>query len=143
LNTPHDPSPYPAGSPAPGSAAPYVERSACDAFRTDQREAHARTWQELRSLRRLVIALVVGGQLFAGGVNVAGFAYWIDRHAAHPHASTVRMLAEVRAETRADLRDLRREVRDLALLALREPREPRDLPESSESSKGDPPCPAL
>jgi len=130
-----------AGRPsASGPGTAYVDRGTCDAFRTDQREAHARTWQELRSLRRLVIALVVGGQLFAGGVNVAGFAYWIDRHAAHPHASTLQTLAEVRAETREDLRDLRREVHDLALLV---PKEPRDRSEPPEPPKGDTPCPAL
>jgi len=116
----------------------YVSREVCDAFRLEQREANARTWQELRSLRRVVILLVVGGQLFAGGLNVAGFAYWIDRHAAHPHASTLEMIADARAETREDLRDLRREIRDLAVLVL--PRAPaeHDAPEL-EKAEGDRP----
>jgi hypothetical protein len=116
-----------------------VERDACDAYRAEVREAHARTWQELRSLRRLVILLVVGGQLFAGGVNLAGFGYWLDRHAAQPHPSTLRMIAEARAETRQDLRDLRREVRDLLVTVLERTgkRSERPSPE-----KGAPPCPA-
>ena len=117
----------------------YVDRDACDAFRAEQREAHARTWQELRSLRRLVIMLVVGGQLFAGGVNVAGFSYWIDRHAAQPHASTLRMIAETRAETRQDLRDLRREVHDLVVSVLKHA---GDRLEEPAPEKGASPCPA-
>jgi hypothetical protein len=116
-----------------------VEHDACDAYRAEMREAHARTWQELRSLRRLVILLVVGGQLFAGGVNLAGFGYWLDRHAAQPHPSTLRMIAEARAETRQDLRDLRREVRDLLVTVLE--RTGR-RPEPPAPEKGAPPCPA-
>ena len=117
----------------------YVARDACDAFRADLREAHARTWQELRSLRRLVILLVVGGQLFAGGVNVAGFGYWIDRHAAQPHASTLRLIAETRTETRQDLRDLRREVHDLLVTVLKHV---GGRPEAPVPEKGEPPCAA-
>jgi hypothetical protein len=116
-----------------------VQRDACDAFRTEQREAHDRTWQEVRSLRRLVILLVVGGQLFAGGVNVAGFGYWIDRHAAQPHPSTLRLIAESRAETREDLRDLRRDVRDLLVSVLKHT---GDRPEAPSPEKGAPSCAA-
>ena len=127
----------PAAAPGPGAG--YVARDVCDAFRGEQREAHARTWQELRSLRRLIVLLVVGGQLFAGGVNVAGFAYWIDRHAAQPHASTLQMIAVGRAETREDLRDLRREIHDLVVSVLKEG---RDRNPSPETEKGAYPCPA-
>jgi len=131
-------------APAPDHL--YVERGTCEAFRHEQREANARTWQELRSLRRLVIMLVVGGHLFAGGVNVAGFGYWIDRHAAQPHASTLRLIAEARTETREDLRDLRREVHDLvvSVLSVRVPlgEEARNRDEPSEPQKGARPCPA-
>ncbi len=124
----------------------YVEREVCEAFRHEQREANTRTWQELRSLRRVVIVLVVGGHLFAGGVNVAGFGYWIDRHAAQPHASTLRMIAEARTETREELRDLRREVHSLlvSVLSVRTPlgEETRNQTEPAEPQKGDRPCPA-
>jgi len=122
----------PRGAPAARPGEAYVSREVCDAFRLEQREANTRTWQELRSLRRVVILLVVGGQLFAGGLNVAGFAYWIDRHAAHPHASTLEMIADARAEMREDLRDLRREIRDLAVRVLQ--RAPADqAPDESEA----------
>ena len=124
---------------APGRDNLYVERDVCEAFRLEQREANARTWQELRSLRRLVIMLVVGGHLFASSVNVVGFGYWIDRHAAQPHPSTLRMIAEARTETREDLRDLRREVHDLVVSVLEEARGRREPPEPQE---GDRPCPA-
>lgn len=117
----------------------YVERDDCAAFRAEQRDAHDRTWQEVRSLRRLVILLVVGGQLFAGGVNVAGFGYWTDRHAAQPHPSTLRMIAEARGETREDLRDLRREVRDLLVTVLERTGKG---PEPPAPEKGEPPCAA-
>jgi hypothetical protein len=116
-----------------------VARDVCDAFRGEQREAHARTWQELRSLRRLIVLLVVGGQLFAGGLNVAGFAYWIDRHAAQPHPSTLAIIAQSRAETREDLRDLRREIHDLAVSVLKGGRGTTGAP---EPEKGASPCPA-
>ncbi|MBL7140626.1 MAG: hypothetical protein ISS74_06930 [Planctomycetes bacterium] len=122
----------PRGAPAGRPAEAYVSREVCDASRLEQREANTRTWQELRSLRRVVILLVVGGQLFAGGLNVAGFAYWIDRHAAHPHASTLEMIADARAETREDLRDLRREIRDLAVLVLQRAPAERNAPEPEE-----------
>ena len=129
----------PAEAPSSPRPSAYVEREACDAFRAEQREAHARTWQELRSLRRLVILLVVGGQLFAGGVNVAGFGYWLDRHAAQPHPSTLRLIAEARSETRQDLRDLRREVHDLLVTVVRHT---EDRPDRPAPEKGDSPCPA-
>jgi len=139
LSTKRNPAAAAGEAPASRQGPAYVERDACDAFRAEQREAHARTWQELRSLRRLVIMLVVGGQLFAGGVNVAGFGYWIDRHAAQPHASTLRLIAEARAETRQDLRDLRREVHDLLVSVLEHSGTRRDPP---APEKGEPPCPA-
>jgi len=133
----------PRGPPAARPAEAYVSREVCDAFRQEQREANSRTWQELRSLRRLVILLVVGGQLFGGGLNVAGFAYWIDRHAAHPHASTLEMLADARAETREDLRDLRREIRDLAVRVLQgvpaDPPPAESDPPEQEPAQGDRP----
>jgi hypothetical protein len=97
---------------------PYVTREVCEALHREQREANCRTWEEIRTLRRLVIALVVGGQLFTSTLNVAGFGYWLQQHAAQPHPATVQMLAATRAETREDLRDLRREMRDLLASAL-------------------------
>ena len=118
----------------PTGRGPYVRREVCETFRQEQREAHARTWQELRILRRLVILLVVGGQLFTGGLNVAGFGYWLDQHAAHPHASTVQGLATMRAEAREDLKDLRREMHELVVSALSRSRPPRspDRPNEGE-----------
>ena len=139
MSTKRNPAAAAGDAPAPRRGQSYVERDVCDAFRAEQREAHARTWQELRSLRRLIIMLVVGGQLFAGGVNVAGFGYWIDRHAAQPHASSLRLIAESRTETRQDLRDLRREVHDLLVSVLKHTEDRRDAP---APEKGEPPCPA-
>ncbi len=139
MSTKRNPAPGASETPATPARPPYVERDACDGFRAEQHEAHARTWQELRSLRRLVVLLVVGGQLFAGGVNLAGFGYWLDRHAAQPHPSTLRMIAEARAETRQDLRDLRREVRDLLVTVLERTGKRSDRP---SPEKGAPPCPA-
>jgi len=94
---------------------PYVSRDVCEAFRREQRDANARTWQEIRGLRRLVILLVVGGQLFTGGLNVAGVTYWLEQHAALPHPSAVEMVAAIRDEARQDLKDLRREMYELVL----------------------------
>ena len=94
---------------------PYVSRDVCEAFRQEQRDANSRTWQEIRGLRRLVILLVVGGQLFSGGLNVAGVTYWLEQHAARPHASVTRMVTAARDEARQDLKDLRREVYELVL----------------------------
>lgn len=94
---------------------PYVSRNVCEAFRQEQRDANSRTWQEIRGLRRLVILLVVGGQLFSGGLNVAGVTYWLEQHAARPHASVTRMVTAARDEARQDLKDLRREVYELVL----------------------------
>ena len=94
---------------------PYVSRDVCEAFRQEQRDANARTWQEIRGLRRLVILLVVGGQLFTGGLNVAGITYWLEQHAALPHPSAVEMVAAIRDEARQDLKDLRREMYELVL----------------------------
>ena len=90
-----------------------MTRDVCETIHAEQREANQRTWEELRTLRRLVILLVVGGQLFTGGLNVAGFGYWLQQHAAQPHPATVQMVAAARAESREDLRDLRREIHDL------------------------------
>jgi len=95
---------------------PYVTRDVCEAIQAEQREAHTRTWEEIRTLRRLLIMLVVGGQLFTGGLNVAGLGYWLQQHAAQPHPSTIQMVAAVRAEMREDLRDLRREIHELTAL---------------------------
>jgi hypothetical protein len=106
-----------------------VTRDVCETIHTEQREANARTWDEIRTLRRLVIVLVVGGQLFSGGVNLAGFAYWLQQHAAQPHTATVQMMAAVRTETREDLRDLRREMNDLVASVLARPSAPRSAPD--------------
>jgi hypothetical protein len=91
-----------------------VTRDICEAVHTEQREANHRTWEEIRTLRRLVIGLVIGGQLFSGGLNLAGFGYWLQQHTAQPHPATIQMIAAARTEAREDFRDLRREVRDLA-----------------------------
>jgi hypothetical protein len=92
---------------------PFVTREVCESTHRDQREANERTWDEIRSLRRLVIGLVVGGQLFAGGLNFAGVAYWLQQHVVQPHPATVQLVTQARSEAREDLRDLRREVREL------------------------------
>jgi len=108
--------------PAAATGSPYVTRDICAAVHGEQREANARTWDEIRTLRRLVIGLVVGGQLFSSGLNVAGVSYWLAQHSAQPHAATVQMVAEARAEMREDLRELRREVHELAGAAISQPR---------------------
>lgn len=105
---------------APGLG-PYVTRDVCEAVHAEQREANQHTWDEIRTLRRLVIALVIGGQLFSGGLNLAGFGYWLEQHSAQPHPATVQMVAAVRAETREDLRDLRREMREWLASAMARP----------------------
>ena len=108
---------------------PYVTREVCETLHAEQREANRRTWEELRGLRRLVILLVVGGQLFSGGVNLAGVGYWLRAHEASPHPGTVEMVEKVRGEVREDLRDLRREVKDLVAtrMAPRDGANPRAL----------------
>jgi len=118
---------------APGLG-PYVTRDVCEAVHAEQREANQRTWDEIRTLRRLVIALVVGGQLFSSGLNLAGFGYWLEQHSAQPHPATVQMVAAVRDETREDLRDLRREMREwlASVIARPEPERAR-----SEAEKGE------
>jgi len=120
----------------PGIRGPYVTRDTCEALHGEQRDANERTWEEIRALRRLVIMLLVGGQLLTAGLNVASVAYWLEQHTAQPHPVTVQMLATARAEIREDLRDLRREVRELAqaILGRTEAVPPRAL-----SKKGDQP----
>ena len=113
---------------------PYVPRDVCEAIHAEQREANQRTWDEIRTLRRLVIALVVGGQLFSSGLNLAGFGYWLEQHSAQPHPATVQMVAAVRAETREDLRDLRREMREWLASAIARPEPERAR---SEAEKGE------
>ena len=114
---------------------PYVTREVCDVLHGEQRSANERTWEEIRTLRRLVILLVVGGQLFSSGLNVAGLAYWLEQHTAQPHPATIQMLAAARTEVREDLRDLRREVHELAAAALNRP---QPGPSADPSKKGDP-----
>jgi len=98
----------------PGAGGPYVTHEMCETVHAEQRRANSRTWEELGSLRRLLIALVVGGQLFTGGLNLVGFGYWLQQHAAQPHPATVQLLAAARGEAREDVRDLRREMNELA-----------------------------
>jgi hypothetical protein len=107
----------------------FVTRDVCETIHGEQREANQRTWEEIRTLRRLVIALVVGGQLFSGGLNLAGFTYWLQQHTAQPHPATIQMMADVRVEMREDLRDLRREMRELAAASVHraEPDRPQTL----------------
>ena len=119
----------------PKNPGAYVTRDVCEALHGEQKDANERTWEEIRTLRRLVILLVVGGQLFSSGLNVAGLAYWLEQHTAQPHPATIQMLAAARAEVREDLRDLRREVRELAATALNRP--PSDPP-PGPNKKGDP-----
>ncbi len=107
----------------PADGGPYVSRDVCEAFRQEQRDANARTWQEIRALRRLVILLVVGGQLFSGGLNVAGVTYWLEERAARPHPSAVKMVTAARDEARQDLKDLRREMHELVLSVMPRPGE--------------------
>lgn len=95
-----------------GSA--YVSRDVCETIHAEQQEANRRTYEEIRGLRKLVIALVVGGQLFTGGINLAGVGYWLRQHEAVPHASTMAMIDVARAEEREDVRELRQEIRELA-----------------------------
>lgn len=91
----------------------YVPRELCEAIHVEQREANTRTWDEIRMLRRLVIMLVVGGQLFTGGLNLAGMGYWLQQHAAQPHPATIQMIETLRTETRDELKELRREIHEL------------------------------
>lgn len=97
-----------------GGGGGYVSRDVCERIHAEQQEADRRTYEEIRSLRRLVITLVVGGQLFTGGLNLAGVGYWLRQHEAAPHAATVEMIGVARAEEREDVRELRCEIRDLA-----------------------------
>jgi len=97
-----------------GGGGQYVSRDVCETIHAEQQEANRRTYEEIRSLRRLVITLVVGGQLFTGGLNLAGVGYWLRQHEAAPHAATVEMIGAARAEEREDVRELRREIRELA-----------------------------
>jgi len=122
------------GTSTPENPGPYVTRDVCETIHAEQREANCRTWEEIRTLRRLVIMLVVGGQLFTGGLNLAGFGYWLQQHAAQPHPATVQMVAAVRAEVREDLRDLRREVHELVASVAARPEPPRP---SVPHTKGD------
>ncbi|MCX5655486.1 MAG: hypothetical protein NTY65_12645 [Planctomycetota bacterium] len=119
----------------PKNPGPYVTRDVCEALHGQQTAANERTWEEIRTLRRLVILLVVGGQLFSGGLNVAGLAYWLEQHTAQPHPATIQMLAAARAEVREDLRDLKREVRELAATASNRP---QAGPLPGPNKKGDP-----
>jgi hypothetical protein len=123
-----------------GGRGPYVTRDACEKVHAEQREANARTWDELRTLRRLVIMLIVGGQVFSGGVNLAGFGYWLQQHSAQPHAATVQMMAAVRSESREDLRDLRREMHELVASVLARPDAGRSPPAPAPAppNQGDP-----
>ncbi len=90
---------------------PYVTRELCERIHAEQREANRRTWEELRTLRRLVIAVVLGGQLLAAGLNVAGLAYWLEQHSEQTHPATARTIETVRREARQDVRELRGELR--------------------------------
>lgn len=119
----------------PELSGPYVTRDVCAAVHAEQREANERTWDEIRSLRRLVIALVVGGQLFGGGLNLAGFGYWLQQHTSQPHPATVQMVAAARAEAREDLRDLRREVHELATSVLKRSESARPAPLKEQGDK--------
>jgi len=125
----------------PEGRPPYVTRDVCQTIHAEQREANTRTWEEIRGLRRLVIMLVIGGQLFTGGLNLAGFGYWLQQHAAQPHAGSIAMMAAVRAETREDLRDLRREMHDLVASLTARPDAGRSGPDGprppAPSSQGD------
>ncbi len=96
-----------------GGGGEYVSRDVCARIHAEQQEADRRTYEEIRSLRRLVITLVVGGQLFTGGLNLAGVGYWLRQHEAVPHAATVEMIGVARAEEREDVRELRCEIREL------------------------------
>lgn len=95
---------------APQSS-PYVTRELCERIHAEQRDANRRTWEELRTLRRLVIAVVLGGQLLAAGLNVAGLAYWLEQHSEQTHPATARTIETVRREARQDVRELRGELR--------------------------------
>ena len=114
----------------------YVTRELCEAIRAEQRQANQRTWEELRGLRRLVITVVLGGQLVAGGLNVAGLAWWLDRHEAQIHPPAARAIEAVRAEARQDVRDLRGEVREcLAAIARRLDGRPAPAPNGKETCR--------
>ncbi len=97
-----------------GGRGAFVTREVCAAIHAEQQEANRRTWDELRGLRRLLVAVVLGGQLFAGGLQLAGTAWWFQEHAAHPHPVTARALEQVRAEVRQDLREMRADLRALS-----------------------------
>jgi uncharacterized membrane protein len=88
----------------------------CEMIHAEQQEASRRTYEEIRGLRKLVITLIVGGQLFTGGLNLAGVGYWLRQHESAPHAATVQMIAAARAEEREDVRELRREILDVRML---------------------------
>ena len=104
-----------------GAGGPYVPRAMCEVIHGEQLEADRRMYEEVRGLRKLVITLIVGGQLFTGGLNLAGMSYWLHQHEATPHAATVQMIAAARAEEREDVRELRREIQDArTLLAKRQ-----------------------
>ncbi len=124
------------------AASAYVTRELCERIHAEQRDANRRTWDELRTLRRLVITVVLGGQLLAAGLNVAGLAWWLDQHTAQTHPATARSIETVRAEARQDVREVRGELR-AALAAIlgrldgeARPRmhEPSDMKEKNDES---------
>jgi hypothetical protein len=102
-----------------GAPPAYVTRDLCDAIRSEQREANQRTWEELRGLRRLVVGVVLGGQVLAGGLNVAGLAWWMDRQEAQVPPAATRAIEAARTEAREDVRDLRLEVRECLATIVR------------------------
>ncbi len=112
---------------------PYVTRDLCETIHGEQREANTRTWDEIRGLRRLVITLVIGGQLFTGGLHLAGIRYWLQQYAALPRAASAQMVAEARAEAREDLKELRREMHEMLRSARAGGTRPSDAP-----NEGDP-----
>jgi len=118
-----------------GAGGPYVPRAMCEVIHGEQLEADRRMYEEVRGLRKLVIMLIVGGQLFAGGVNLAGIGYWLHQHEAAPHTATVQMIAAARAEEREDVRELRREIQDARTL-LAKHQEP-DKPTGSNEGGGE------
>lgn len=79
--------PKSAPTPASETAAPppsqhcpmdrFVNHDLCRAINTQHRDSFRLLFTEIRGLRRLVIALIIGGQLFASGAGFLSTHYWL------------------------------------------------------------------
>jgi len=90
----------------------FVSRDLCQAINDRHRHSFRLLFKEIRGLRRLVIALIIGSQLFSSGAGFLSTHYWLNQKQGRSTAASPACIDY--EQIRSDLDETRAQIRRLA-----------------------------